>query len=269
MNDHNLDDLIIDTIAPQHNKTKSLLTFIALLIIVLIIGIVLTKTLLKTPEHNELVSEDNMSETIVPELTLQKNTENDKANDKLSIYTIIKNKVTEVKVPKKLQQDTKPVSLKKDETTKEKEKEKKEPSKTEQKKVNKVKVEKAKVEKAKPAIELPQTQERTKIEKQKVTKTVKESKVKEVKATVKKPIAKPQNTKDTKYYIQVGSFKQNPSHRFLMVIKNSGFNYQVTSPNRSGYKRLLIGAYNTRIEANIACSVIKERIHKSAFVTQK
>ena len=99
MNDHNLDDLIIDTVAPKNNKTKSLLTVIALFIVVLIVAIILTKTLLKSPENDELNFEENISEMIAPELKLQEPSKEvkvakPKEKEELSLSTIIKEKIT-------------------------------------------------------------------------------------------------------------------------------------------------------------------------------
>jgi len=90
------------------------------------------------------------------------------------------------------------------------------------------------------------------------------------KAATKPKVSKtPKSTVSGKYYVQVGSFKENPSTRFLSVIKSSGFKYHVTKPDRTGYKKLLIGPYKTRAEVDKARDVIRDRIHKSAFVVQK
>ena len=70
MNDHNLDDLIIDNLEPKNTKSKSFLTIIALLIVVLIVAIILTKIILKDPNADRLALEDNPTEHISPELTL-------------------------------------------------------------------------------------------------------------------------------------------------------------------------------------------------------
>ena len=71
MNDHNLDDLIIDNIEPKNSKTKSFLTIVALLVVVLIVAIILTKIILKNPDADRLALEENNTELISPELTLQ------------------------------------------------------------------------------------------------------------------------------------------------------------------------------------------------------
>jgi len=264
MNDHNLDDLIIDTIAPKSNKTKSLLTIVALLIIVLIVGIILSKTLLKSPENDELTFEENMTEMIAPELKLQENTEVAKPKEESSLSTIIEEKVTEqkteVKAPEVIHEETVTIE------------ENKKPV-AEEKKVEPVEIKTPKVTETKPTIELPVTQKPVHKETPKaVTKSKPKAKVQKTKTAAKKPKVKyttPKTTTSGKYYVQVGSFKENPSPRFLSVIKSSGFKYHVTNPDRTGYKKLLIGPYKTRAEVDKARDVIRDRIHKSAFVVQK
>jgi len=259
MNDHNLDDLIIDTIAPKNNKTKSLLTLVALLIIVLIVGIILTKTLLKSPENDELAFEENMSEMIAPELKLQESTEVAKPKEEPSLPAIIEEK-TKVKVPEVIHEET--VSI--EEAVK---------PVVEEKKPEPVHIKKPTVTKTKPAIELPVTQQPEHKKTSKVVTTSKpKTKVTKPKTTTEKPVVKhqaPKTTSTGKYYVQVGSFKENPSPRFLSVIKSSGFKYHVTNPDRTGYKKLLIGPYKTRAEVDKARDIIRDRIHKSAFVVQK
>lgn len=256
MNDHNLDDLIIDTIAPKSNKTKSLLTILALLIVVLIVAIILTKTLLKSPENSELLFEENLSETIAPELKLQEPTKEIKVakpEEEVSLSTIIEEKITapeEIKTPETTEEKKTPVSETVNETITVMEEVTSVPNiiTPVQTEITKPKVPvKPKVEVKKPAIH---------------------SAVK----PVKKPTASkkvPKSVASGTYYVQVGSFKDNPSARFLSVIKSSGFTYHVTNPDRTGYKKLLIGPYKTRKEVDKARDIIRDRIHKSAFVVQK
>ena len=62
MNDHNLDDLIIDTNQPKNSKSKSLLTIVALLIVVFIVGIILARLNLEESGSNNAIIEENESE---------------------------------------------------------------------------------------------------------------------------------------------------------------------------------------------------------------
>ncbi len=79
----------------------------------------------------------------------------------------------------------------------------------------------------------------------------------------------PQESTHTTYYIQVGYFSKMPSSQFLSVIKRSGFDYLITPPNAKGNKKLLIGPYATRAEADRALVRVRDRINKSAFILKK
>ena len=252
MNDHNLDDLIIDTIAPKDNKTKSLLTIIALFIVVLIVAIILTKTLLKSPENDELNFEEDISEMIAPELKLQEPSKEvkvakpqEKEKEELSLSTIIKEKVAAPEEVKEPEVEI-PTVTEKEEPVNETVKETITITENMTEPVIKEAV-KPKLEVKKP-VPMP------------VSKSVKKT------TPVKKS---PKVTLSGTYYVQVGSFKENPSPHFLSIIKSNGFKYHVTNPDRTGYKKLLIGPYKTRAEVDKARNTIRNRIHKSAFVVQK
>jgi len=91
----------------------------------------------------------------------------------------------------------------------------------------------------------------------------------EVKKPTKKPVATKRPSTSGSYYVQVGSFKEKPSKRILSVITGSGFKYTILPPDRIGNKKLLIGPYKTRKEVDKAREVVRDRIHKNAFVIQK
>jgi len=248
MNDHNLDDLIIDNIAPKNRKTKSFLTIIALFIVVLIVAIILTRTLLKTPDENKLTLAEDTTEHIAPELKLHKKTQVLEKVEESSLENLIEE---EPKAPEVTIEEPVVVS---------------EP----------IKIDK-KVEVPEPEIPAPEPIELPKIE-EKIPAPVKEVKKEipilekpvEKKLVTQKPVSKKPNVvASLKYYIQVGSFSKDPSTRFLSVIKNSGFSYKLTEANLKGIKKLHIGPYKTRTEANVALKKVKERINKSAFVIKK
>ena len=98
----------------------------------------------------------------------------------------------------------------------------------------------------------------------KIQKIDKPKHIKKPHKTVEKHINKTDN-----YYIQVGSFRNYPSKRFLSVIKNSGFNYIVTKPNANGIRRLLIGGYPSRSVANGALKRVKDRINKNSYIIKR
>jgi len=256
MNDHNLDDLIIDNIDPKNSKTKSFLTIIALAIVVLIVAIILTKIILKDPHAQLAVDEENNVELISPELTLQSvtkkepiktiSTEAEPIKKELALDTEKKTKPIVVE-PKKVA-EVKPTTVA---ITKEFAQE---PAST----VKKEKEVKIAAQKKEQAIKKAQAE---KIAQEKKAAQLKKEKIaQEAKKAVSLVNA---------YFIQVGSFTQTPSARFLSVIKNSGFNYKITAASSTGTKKLLIGPYTSRSEVDTALVRVRDRINKSAFVVKK
>ena len=249
MNDHNLDDLIIDNIEPKNGKTKSLLTIIALLIVVLIVAIILTKTLLKSPTNPELSFDKSNSEMIAPELKLQEKpaTTKEKTAD-LSLSNMIEEKTTtpkaEVKKPIEIKEETIVID--------------------EEVIIEKEVVVKEEVQKTEVTKPVPEKIEQTKVEKPKIV-----TKPQTTPKVVKKPTVAPKATSGVKYYVQVGSFAKDPSVRLLSVLKNSGFTYSIAAPEANGNKRVLIGPYSSRAEVDKALKQVRDRITKTAFVFTK
>jgi DedD protein len=258
MNDHNLDDLIIDNIEPKNRKTKSFLTIIALFIVVLIVAIILTRTLLKTPDNDTLIMPDDTTEHIAPELKLQAKPKVIEKIEERTLENIIDEepKAPEVKIEEPLE-IPKPIKV-------EKEIELAEPVIPAPVKAPKVEEIPAPEPIKEVEPELPVPTPEPVVKAPVVTKPVVQ------KPVVKKPvIKKPDVSTSLQYYIQVGSFSKDPSARFLSVIKNSGFEYQLTKANVKGIKKLHIGPYKTRSEVNVALKRVKSRINKSAFVIRK
>ncbi len=296
MHDHNLDDLIIGTVPTENTKTKSFLTIVALLIVVMIVAIVLTRILLKTPDNNTLALEENMTEMIAPELKLQEAAKEPEPAKEPSLSSMIESETppppaqeSAVKEEVPAPQDTSTApqaqsqptptptdtsdmaskesstndSLTKDEDIQEAEAGLDEAVEitdeyTQTAQENKKTVEKKHPEK-KP-VEEKQTQE--------VVPTPARAKKTVAKPTAPKPIPQKPITTQT-YYIQVGSFTTDPSARFLSSIQNSGFSYTIVAGGANGAKKLLIGPYPDRASADRALVNVKDRINKSAFVTKK
>ncbi len=241
MNDHNLDDLIIDNIEPKNSKTKSFLTILALLIVVLIVAIILTKIILKDPHADKIAFEENNTELVSPELTLQSAAEPTPAKQEPELSNIIENVLKSPAPVEKVAKET--------------------------------------VEIAKDVVQVPKQAEVTeKVEEaveKVVPKVVKSVPTQIIEKAKEHPTGKPVNVPAPKpitsqtYYIQVGSFTQTPSSRFLSIIKNSGFNYKITSPTSSGTKKLLIGPYEDRKSVDTALVRVRDRINKRAFVVKK
>ncbi|TNF44620.1 MAG: hypothetical protein EP216_01705 [Epsilonproteobacteria bacterium] len=97
-------------------------------------------------------------------------------------------------------------------------------------------------------------------------------KPKPVAKPVQKPVASkpvPKSTSGKKYYVQVGSFKNQPSTRFISVIRNNGFKYRILRSPKDGTKKLLIGPYGDRASVNRALVEVRDRINKRAFVVKR
>ncbi len=96
---------------------------------------------------------------------------------------------------------------------------------------------------------------------------VKPKKVETPKPAPTRPVL--QNHSSTgNYYVQVGSFRTQPSTRFTSVIRNNGFNYTIKRAG-DGTNKLLIGPYQDRASVNSALVIVKDRINKSAFVVKR
>jgi DedD protein len=241
MNDHNLDDLIIDTHTTKNAKMKGFLTIIALLIIVLIVAIILTKIILKDPDTNQDELMESNKEMISPELTLQDHT--DEKSDENNAFSEMIESGPEVP-------DTEEIAKAIVVTEEEKHK--------------------ATAPKNVPDATKPNADSRKEIVKLPIDPTPK--------PTIKKtpPSAKPIVTKVPKqtatlngetFYIQVGSFSKTPDRnsRLISAIRKNGYHYRIiTAPN--GMKKVLIGPYRSRPAVDKAIIRVKDRINKNAFV---
>ena len=261
MQDNELDDLIIDNISPKNSNTKSFLTVLGMAIVVLIIAIILTKIILKDPNEDSLIGENN-AELISPDLTLQSVTQEVVDKPLIPTSETIKPEVNvsaptvdtstkEVIPPVKTITQTPKV-----ETVKISNEFATEEANKEKVTIAKEKEAEAKLLKERQAKALAQKEEALKQEQARIA----EEKAKQ--AVDSKEIHHP-------YFIQVGSFAKTPSTRFLSVIKSSGFNYQITAPASNGIKKLLIGPYATKTKADYALVKVKDRINKSAYIIRK
>ncbi|MDM5272675.1 SPOR domain-containing protein [Sulfurovum sp. zt1-1] len=297
MNDHNLDDLIIDDIQPkQANKAKSFLTIIALAIVVLIVSIIFTKILLKAPKQDQLLFEQNEIEMISPDLTLQSVTgPEDKTSTPLEV-TEDENRVQitkETTTPKITEEVPAPMS----EITDKPEKSTNVELPKSEEQPEEVAVHKqVEVEKELTPAPMPEPEEEkptdilniveqpaensihptSEVSKQKVQNRT-EQIVEEQRVEKYRPanvITRPAEnyTKAIhhgNYYIQVGAFSNDPSQHFLNRITSNGFTYIITKRSPKGYKKLLIGPYSDQKSAEDALVRVKALINKRAFLLNK
>ncbi len=284
MNDHNLNDLIIENIEPKNAKAKSVLTIVALLIIVFIVAIIMTGVFLDNKdENNNTLAEKNDTEMISPELTLQSVTAEKSEKDGPKLTDIIEEKLKAPVVKDKeaavaLEKTPAAVKTKKEPVEKPVEKEPMQASLSDKEETvtpkadvivaapaNKKVVEPKAVTIDKSFEETPDS-----TEKEVVALTPKANKST---ATPKQHTSSPQ-TKSHKalagnFYIQVGSFSHTPSAKYLGHIRNNGFHYLISQPTATGSKKLLIGPYRDRHDATAALTRVKDLVNKNAFVVKK
>lgn len=283
MNDHNLDDLIIDHIEPSRkSNVKGFLTIIALAIVVMIVAIILTKIILKEPDNDQALFEQKESEMISPDLTLQSVTEPETKMPepiKEETATVDENQTsqatasTEEKVKENLFEETSPATQETAEQASvqtpmaeptpaaapQSDVETKESAiaKTVAPKVVEQKVEKPVQPKPQPVA--PKVVEET------VQQTP--SRPANVLTRPGETTAKTSSYGGGNYYVQVGSFSKVPSQNFLNRIKSNGFNYSVVQSG--GSNKLLIGPYPDRASVERALLQVRERINKNAFIYTK
>ncbi len=263
MNDHNLDDLIIDTPHQKSGKAKSILTIIALLIVVMIAAIILTKIILKDPNAQPALLEESEMEVVSPELTLQSVTQEEPKKEETALSEMIED---EVDAPQASQQEIKPETV-----VIEEKKPQQSTSVTKPKTIPAVPhPSKAATPKPKETVKIPETIAPVPNQ----TKPKPKPQLKPKPKLTPKPVPKPKSTpkpsaaKDT-YYIQVGSFSRAPApdSRLITAIRKQGFKHRIFTVN--GMKKVMVGPYSDRASADRAIVKIKDLINKSAFVVKK
>ena len=246
MGQDDLDDLVMDSnIGRDNKKGKGILTILALLIAILIIVIMMAKMVMGDKEANKHLVKTEQESLISPELQLEdEDSAKESDNENLdSVSSMIEDNKTD---KSEIKEDT--VEINED----------------------KAKVEVPPVaKKDEPKKEIVQPKKVEEPKQKPKPKPVVHTKPKSEPKLEPKPKPKPVEKRESKshtskkgsYYIQVGSFANKPSSRFLSVISNSGFTYKL---HKSG--KLLIGSYSSRESANRDLPRVKDLINKSAFV---
>jgi len=242
MNDHNLDDLIIDTNTAKNGKAKGFLTIIALLIVVLIVAIILTKIILKDPDTAKAELVENNTEMISPELTLQ-DPEEERNEDETALSEMIE---SEIKAPDSEEVAEETVIIEEE----------------------KPDLPAAEKEHLSPTPAAEPKKEIVKLPVESAPKPVAKKTPPPAKAAAKKP-SKPVAKRAT-FYIQVGSFTKTPdaNSRLISAIRKNGYHYRIITA-ANGMKKVLIGPYKSRPEVDKAIIRVKDRINKNAFVVKK
>lgn len=229
-NNQDVENLISDELQPPKNRLHTILTIIALFIIVLMSTIIATKIILDDSQKSEDVIQDPDTirdpDLIVDETKKQENNQTIKPETK-SIYDIASF------------EDGTIDSIDSEEAT----------SIMDVEESNSV------------------SHNRTKPNDQSNTHTTDEADKQPPKEEMVQPkVHSVPTSEDGSYYIQVGSFVENPGKRFLSIIKTNGFSYIIRQ--KGGNKKLLIGGYTTRNQAAKALIDVKDKINKNAFITR-
>jgi DedD protein len=277
MKDHNLDDLIISDNEPQGNRSKKLLTIIAILIAMLIVAIVMTRMILGNGDANQTIQEPKQEELISPELKLDTTDQNlDGAKKELDqLSNIIEDESNMTVAPKQTIaapiKEIAPKTIEIDEengvsaltpqsetpSPKPTENALKMPEATQQTPIDSMTEERNTPTQAQGIDTVKKETSQAEESGNKRDFAEEPAVQKEIPNT--KPIAnKPQS--DGAYYIQVGSFTQEPSAQFLSVITKSGFAYKLSNG------KLLIGPYGSKEDANRDLGKVKDRINKQSFI---
>jgi len=235
MNEHNLDDLIIGEPSPVGKKSKSFLAMIALVVIILLLGILLSKMILGTSDEEIALSDKNQTEFVSPDLIPMEGAASKKNSDLQPIGK------------EKLPTPTKP---------------KKEP-------VKKVVSKKEVVKVVKKRETTPKT-----TEKKAPAKEVTEKKVLKKKETQAKKPAKKQPKPSALfgegkpvYYIQIGAFNRAPNPKFIKKIENAGLKYVINKNEKT--RRVRVGPYGSYAEAKAALTDVNSSIGIMGFVVKQ
>lgn len=262
MNEHNLDDLIIGD-KPEKSKGKGVLAVFALLIAVLVVAIIMTQMFLsENDENSTVVKESTQEEMISPELQLDTANHNPKKDkEELEhLSSILEDELgndinltpqekANMMNRKNASNNIKPETTQIDESIKES-KPTIIPQPTEQK--------------PEPQESKPQQQVREpepKAEKPKAERPKREEKREQEPPRVQQERVDRRDATGN-YYIQVGSFAQEPSKHFLSIIAGSGFRYKLVNG------KLLIGPYSGRNSASQDLPRVKDKINKTAFIKE-
>ncbi|SHO81037.1 membrane protein [hydrothermal vent metagenome] len=230
--DDGVDNLIPDDLEPPKNKIHTILTIIALFIIVLMSTIIMTKIILDdSKSDDDLLNDPNSIKD--PALILDEN-KKDKARNEI-IHNIKPETTTTYDLASYDEDSDTIADSSEDDAT------------TIMNVDSSNKLEKKSVEKEK----VIEKESKKPIKEESVSKT-------------KKDVISKTTTHNAKYYIQVGSFAGEPSKRLLSVIKSTGFTYTLKDSGK--YKRLLIGGYGDKETATRALSRVKDKINKSAII---
>lgn len=257
MSDKNLHDIKIDELdSPKKTPLKNILTLLALLFIILVISVVITKLILNTDEGTSIENNDSKSEFLTDSKEKNQTSDVEETNKKDDVPVISsniseRNLTSAIKVPltsyvpKEIKTYKDP---KKNDVVKE--------IKTAPKKTNIVK------EEPTPKKYIPQPK------KQYIDKVVVKKNTTSTSSRKNSPfLGGKQKAVTHSYYIKVGTYRDSTT--IVRKIKKHNFNYSLVKvENDKTLTRVLVGPFFSRNQANAQLSKVQANILTGAYVTK-
>jgi len=256
MADKNLHDIKIDELdSPKKTPLKNILTLLALLFIILVISVVITKLILNTDEDTKIENNDSKSELLndlkdsnTTSDTKESNKKDETAGDIVPVLNsniIERNLSSVIKTPLTSHTPKKDVKVIKTYS---------EPKKnTEPKKVTSTKA--------------PSTPKITTPKKEYIDKVVVK---RNTESTSRKNISflgGKQKAVTNSYYIKVGTYRDSTT--VVNKVKKNNYNYSLVKvENDKTLTRVLVGPFFSRNQANAQLAKVKANILTGAYVTK-
>ncbi len=268
MYDHNLEDLIIEDPEPSKKKPKKIVTLIALIIIILVSGTMLTKMIFGNGESTDKKSTVSNDRRVDKELSpikspIKVKSPNDAEElpDELAPLSENPSKIQmEDEEERKSEKSTALIEEIEDVTQGEEEK----PVANAQKEERIRKTEEPVIkEKSSPPEKKRKKKRERRVERKEHRKSPKPS---ELFKQQKRKEHTRERVASGRYYIQVGSFSKRPNDEYLDNIAKSGYRYiTVKSEN---LVKIRIGPYRSYEEAKAELPTIKSKLNIAGFVVK-
>ena len=254
MAEKNLHDIKIDELdSPKKTPLKNILTLLALLFIILVISVVITKLILSTDDGKEL-DKDKKGTIVSTEINNDANTTTKEKNSSVAIPIISnipeRNLTSRTKTPLRTHEPVKAV----------KEVTEKTPTKSKTPKHTTTKHTTTKAPKHPSVTKHSSTPKKEYIDKVVVKKAPK-------KVVTKTPsyLGGKREKLSSSYYIQVGSYKNTET--ILSKIKKQNFNYSLQNLNgKAELTRVFVGPFFSQNQAEKNLAKVKAHILKGAYV---
>ena len=259
MNDYGLTDLIVDEQkSKSNNKIKGTLTIVAMIIIILLVGILLVKMIIGSPDESMNPVDINKSEVVDKELVQIDEKSNPMKDDELS-------PIGDESLPKA---DTKKAPMPEDDGA----------DKPKDKVKKKLKIEFNDDSSVTPPPTVVSKEKKTETKRAEVKRPMIDKVERKKPKNVDNIPAVEQKKKPMKpsglfakgapvYYIQVGAFNRDPDAKYLKAISSNGFKYIISQAGET--RRVRVGPFATHAEAKVALEGVRAKVAKDAFVIKR